>query len=1382
MCRLLWDTGCSHELIAPFFARSLISSGAKWEFLENPTTIEHGNAECVGSGTPATIRVCLDVLLVHKTHIFQQKDVWFLVYDGSLPDAMLSETLLNTIACVDAPGASLMDTRARGSDLPILLQQMDDYQNLNSHRVNVARMALSVELSAASSGNVTVNVAAPGAAASDSGAQPGALPQQSPPAASALPLPSASARTEHERIAELLADMQRQRQLLMARLGKPVSDEAFAACMSVLDRYPDNFRPPGHDPCKLGVYKIVLKDKSKFHIALPRRVNPIMLTEMRRQVEELVAQGAIERCTTRPSSIYAIVMARRPNAPGKYRLCVDLVEGNSNTVPEPYAIPEVQQALDRLSGKSLYSTFDFSSWFHQFEIAEEDRDKVAFVVPGDNLTPPQIYRYKRVAFGLMNATYFCQRQLQEALEAWPGCAGIFPFVDDIVIGSDNLAEHLVQLDAFMQFCRHYNIRLKKEKTELATTAVKHVGFIISKEGQSLDPARVDSLLAIGAPKNIEGLKSLLGSFGFIRAWLADCAATAAPLTDLMSGTAKRMKLDWGPEQDAALAALKLSCLLAPAKVAPDYKLPFHVFVDASDVGVAAVLVQFRENDEGALHPFAIFHASRRWAPREAKWQISEREMYAIRYGLFKFREYLQGCPNVTVHSDHLNLVNGLWKHSSPKIQRWRMFLESMRPFRLQHVSGTDRLQVPADALSRLHVANLHLEQTAEELDPETMRIMQRGEGEDDLQMFGDPITASIATQTSAADCWDDIRAHNAWCTVSIPTTSDERAMQHLYGIGFNLLARDTQAAQPTHHPLRITVADRLSTPHLRLAPLQPAPVRGRQGIGYSADYSSHKFSKIFDSITKIPTSNFTTRADSPTPASQLFSACFVTDWTEDEESYECSLRSHTSDNEWCMAMFPASSQTLPQDYQDLARSRAGGFPIKELLERAHDDTHPGFLCTWRRVIKALGPRPGRSQASIKDEVRRYCDACLICQKIKPARDKLSMRAGTIRGRPFASYAFDIVTLSEPDADGCRYILVCVDSFSRAVELFALKQANAAEVFQALNDVLCRWGTPHELRCDNAKAFTSAMVKALLNRSHVKQHLTAAYSHQSNGQVENCNRRVMDILRALVLDDRLGINTHTKWSLLLPQVRRILMTRTVLQHGCTPNEIAYMHCPETEASIFENERWMPTSIPELSEPAWVAKLAKQHEQLITICEEKQDALMQKLAELSQPQAGRKLEVGDCALLKLTERPHGKIQAPWAGPFLVVSFPDHDGDSQLVCCQHLSNKKVSLLHLNMLKFCDMSLMTKIEDAIPYAAKDSFEYEIAEILTHRPLGPRRVAGTLRPKSDYEFQCLWKDIELSDENPSWEPWTNASLRTCEAYLQYTEDAAFTAIYGRKF
>ena len=1337
LCRLLWDTGCSDELITPLMATALISSGARWEYLEQPAVISHGNSNVVVAGSPCRLRVCLDVLIVHKGHTFQKDGVWFLVYEGCLPDAMLSEGLLNSIACVDTPGTSLIDTRTRESDLPILLQQMDDYQNLSKHRVESARQQLSV--------NSALSDAPPSSAVA-------ATPAPAPP--SAVP------QLEHERIRQLLAEMDRQRASLMSRLGKPISDEAFAACMSVLDRYPDNFRPPGPDPCKLGVYKIVLKDKSKFHVALPRRVNPIMLAEMRRQIEDLVAQGAIERCTSRPASIYAIVMARRPNAPGKYRLCVDLVEGNANTVPAPYAIPEVQQALDRLSGKALYCTFDFSSWFHQFEIDEEDRDKVAFVVPGDNLTPPQIYRYKRVAFGLMNATYFCQRQLQEALEVWPGCEGIFPFVDDIVIATDSLDEMLMKLDSFMRFCQHYNIRLKKEKTELATTAVRHVGFILSKEGQHIDPARVDSLLSIGAPKTIDGLKSILGSFGFVRAWLADCAKTAAPLTDLMAGTAKRLKLDWGPEQDAALDALKLAVQLAAPKMAPDYTLPFHVYVDASDVGVAAVLVQFILNDKGERIPMAISHQSRRFAPREAKWEISVREMYAIKYGLFKFREYLQGCPNVTVHSDHLNLVNGLWKHSAPKIQRWRMFLESMRPFFLQHISGTDRMQLVADSLSRLHIENLRSRATAEELDPATMAMMQRGEGEDDAPMFGEAFTTSVGTQTSTSHPLTDIHVHNSNCAVFQSLTAEERAQQQTYGVGFNLISPLLNAAPPTS-PLRTR------PPHFS-RPLQPSSVRGRPGIGFNSHRTAP--STVHASLHEI---------------SNIESALFVEEWTEEEEERKRSPQSQGTSNIWCNAMLSASSQTLPQDYQDLAYAQSGGFPLEEILKRAHDDTHPSFLCTYRRVIKALGPRPGASGAEIKDQVRRFCDSCLTCQKILPARTKLQIKAGTIRSRPFASYAFDVVTLSSPDADGNRYILVCVDSFSRAVELFALKQANAHEVFQALNDVLCRWGTPHELRCDNAKAFTSSIVRALLSRSHVRQHLTAPYSHQSNGQVENCNRRVMDILRSLVLDDRLGVNSNLKWSLLLPQVRRVIMTRTVTQHGCTPNELAYMHCPETEASIFDNEPWMPAVPTDALEPAWISNLAQQHQLIIDVCERKQDAIVQKLAATTLSnltQSERKLQVGDCALLKISERAHSKIQAPWAGPYLVISFPRNDANAQMVELQHLSSKKTGLFHLNMLKFCDLTQLSTIEEAIPYAAKDSFEYEIAEILAHRPTGSRRQNPTLRAKNIYEFQCLWKDLDISEDNPSWEPWTNESMRSCEAYLTYTQRPEIEAELGKNF
>lgn len=1394
------------------------------------------------SAPPSVVKVQLDLLIVHRGLVFQKDKVWFYVYEGGLPDAMISDDMLNDIPCITRPGEKLCDTRARPEDMSILLQQINDYQDMCDHRV-AAAIKVQEQSATTPTPGIRVNVTT----------QEGSLPD-------------IALETEHDRIKALLAEMTAQRAQLVQRLGKPVSPEALSACLAVLERFPDNFRPPGPDPCKLGVYKIALKDNSKFHVALPRRVNPIMLAEIRRQVEELVAVGTVERCSTRPSSVYAIVMARRPNAPGKYRLCVDLSPGNDNTVPNPYAVPEVQQALDRLSGHKLYSTFDFSSWFTQFELAEEDRDKIAFVVPGDNLTPPQIYRYKRLCFGALNATYFCQRQLQEALEIFPGCESIYPFVDDIVIFADSLEEMLQKLESFMRFCRHYNLRLNKDKTELASSAVRHVGFILSEEGQSLDPARIDSLMNIGAPKNLDGLKSLLGSFGFIRGWLADMAGIAAPLTDLMSGTAHRLKFEWGPKQEAALAALKLAANISPAKMAPDYDLPFEVYVDASDVGVAAVLVQWRLDKEGNLVPMAILHKSRRWSDREAKWEVACREMYALRYGLFEFREYLQGCPNVSVFSDHLNLVNGLWKHSNPKIVRWRMFLESMRPFTLKHIRGTDQMQMAADALSRLHVRNLHLPKNEEEKDPAVIRMMERGEGEDDDVMFNDAIfSKSCETQTSFINAlYGSSATSNTTHVVRPPSASitrlptmQEQTLSATYGVGFDILEHMGWTPSTHRAPIHLPATDaragigfkRHRPPAaLNSAMGQPCNAARRNAIvscvhigDWQEEEDRRASSGCGSALHANPTtrqqqqrasvhpanlphqaSTTTTRSNrvskqpasstatvqpaaapelpasstatvQPAAASELSASAAAAEQSAATESLaSVDVIEQPAAIEPSMQSVPSDqpSQTTPQDFRDAAYLASGGFPLSALLKQAHDSTHPGFVTTWRRVIRAVGPQSTSEAVKTKDEVRRYCDACLCCQKLQPARSKLFADVGSIRQRPFTSYAFDVVTLSHPDVNGVRYILCCVDSFSRAVELYGLGQANAASVLECLVDVLCRWGRAAELRCDNAKAFTGAMVTALLKRCRVALHLTAPYSHQSNGQVENCNRRVMDVLRAMILDDRLGPNTQARWSLLLPEVRRVLMTRTVTQHGLTPNDLAYMHCPETEASIFEDESWMPPAAGAVNqvEPEWLLKLQRQHEALIDICDEKQNEVLSKLADLNeksraqQPQQQRAIQVHDFVLVKLTDRPQQKAQPRWSGPYLVVSFPDNDPSRLKVTLQHLSTKVVGDFHTNMLKFCDMSLMQQVEDAIPYAAKDCFEYEVEAVMQHTPAGPRRTADGLRSKSDYEFRVLWKDIPLGPDNPSWEPYTNESFRQTVAYQDYIKRPEVAAALGDKF
>ena len=1216
----------------PDLAKVLLKKGAAWKRCK-PTHVNHSEDSTVRSAGPAHYMVKADVLLVHRGHTYEQKSVWFYVYEGSMRDCMLSKHLLSTIQSASATGHKLVDLDAGEGDDQRVQQLVQDMRQLEKQ--------------------VFVRAAEAWAGA---GKRP-TMDAKSP------------------RLQDLLKEMHEQRQRLRERVGKPYSAEAVRAAMEVLDRFPDNFRPPGREPCRLGVYRITLKDKSKFHIAMPRRVNPIVLTDMRKQVQELVDSGVIERCTSRPNSVYAVVMAKKPGKPGQFRMCQDMRELNDNTVPAPYLTPNVAESLDKISGKKLYCSFDFSSWFHQFELAEEDRDKVAFIIPGDEVTAPQIYRFKRVCFGLLNATWFTQRQLQEALEQAEGCEGIYPFVDDVVLAADSVDEMVRKLEAFMRFCQDKNIKLKREKCVLATSAVKHLGFIVGEDGKHLDPARVESLMSITAPKNLKGLKSLLGSFSFVRAWVAGMADIAAPLTNLMGETAKRLGFKWGPEEEDALAALKIAVGIAPQTMEPNYSSPFHISVDASDVGVGAVLWQWRQTADGKMAPCAIAHASRRFSVRESKWQISEREMYSWKYAFECFESMIRGHPDVTLHTDHLNLVTGLWSHCSPKIERWRLYLEQWKPFKIVHVKGTAGEQAVADGLSRLHAKNLTEFAPLELEDEEARLAAELGEGGNDERLF----------------C--NYSMLNAWRSLS------ERS------------------------------------------PVEEA----------SARCAAFELEDIEE----------------------------LGDWEEEEEEVR--------------GVFAAPAP-LAETQQDRVASQlreGAAFPHRRLLELAHDGTHPSITTTWKRVQQMLGFPYGKEGQELKDEVKRWGEACITCQKLQPCRERLNARIGSIRQRPFTCYSFDCITLTEPSEQGHRYILVIIDSFSRAVELFPLVRATADEVASGLHDVFCRWGRPHEVRCDNAKSFLSATITSLLKLARIKQHLTPAYSHQSNGQVENMNRRVMSVLRAMVLDSRLGPQSKSKWNMLLPAVRRVIMTRLVTALGCTPNELAYCFAPDTESSIFDTEIQEELAnsaqVPaESGSEKSMLELRRQHEVLVQACDSKQEEILEKLKTFNQEllQDAVLLQPGDFVLLDMRERPHGKLQAPWGGPYQVIDHARDDEAGPIFRCQHLASKKVSEFHVSMLKKCNMDRFESSEDAVPYAAMDSWEWEVEKVTAHFPAGPRKAKGKkIRPKKGYEFEVWWKGCPPGEDNPTLESWEqNSSLRTCQPYLDYLARPEVKAELGADF
>ena len=122
--------------------------------------------------------------------------------------------------------------------------------------------------------------------------------------------------------------------------------------------------------------------------------------------------------------------------------------------------------------------------------------------------------------------------------------------------------------------------------------------------------------------------------------------------------------------------------------------PTKVIVDASPIGLGAMLVQSQDNGEDKV----IAYASRSLNEAEGRYSQIERESLAIYFGCMKFRMYLLG-KGFTVYTDHKPLVsifNNPKKNSPFRVERLRLKLQGF-DFRVEHLPGSTN---PSDYSSR----------------------------------------------------------------------------------------------------------------------------------------------------------------------------------------------------------------------------------------------------------------------------------------------------------------------------------------------------------------------------------------------------------------------------------------------------------------------------------------------------------------------------------------------------------------------------------------------------------------------------------------------------------------------------------------------------------
>ena len=403
---------------------------------------------------------------------------------------------------------------------------------------------------------------------------------------------------------------------------------------------------------------------------------------MQNYISESLASGII-RPSSSPLAAGFFFVGKKD---GGLRPCIDYRHLNDITVKNRYPLPLISSTFEPLAKATVFTKLDLRNAYHLVRIRDGDEWKTAFN------THLGHFEYLVMPFGLTNAPAVFQSLVNDILRDMINDFAVV-FLDDILVFSQSLEEHVVHVRTVLQRLLENRLFVKAEKCAFHATSVEFLGHVIEKGAVRADPRKVSAVADWERPTDRTQLRRFLGFSNFYRKFIKNFSLIAAPLNAL---TSTAVPFLWTSEADDAFQHLKDLFTSAPVLAMPDTSRQFILEVDASEVGIGAILSQ-RSQDDDKLHPCAFY--SRRLSPAERNYDVGNRELLAIHDALKEWRHWLEGATlPFVVLSDHKNLIYlQSAKRLSPRQSRWALFFTRFN-FTIAYKPGTENVR--ADALSR----------------------------------------------------------------------------------------------------------------------------------------------------------------------------------------------------------------------------------------------------------------------------------------------------------------------------------------------------------------------------------------------------------------------------------------------------------------------------------------------------------------------------------------------------------------------------------------------------------------------------------------------------------------------------------------------------------
>ncbi|KAI3758461.1 hypothetical protein L6452_06024 [Arctium lappa] len=762
--------------------------------------------------------------------------------------------------------------------------------------------------------------------------------------------------------------------------------------------------------------------------------------------------------------------------------------------------------VDATAGHELLTFMDAYSGYNQILMYSDDQEKTAF------MTDKGIYCYKVMPFGLKNAGSTYQRLVNMMFKEHLGKT-MEVYIDDMLVKSKHANDHIGHLKQSFDILREYKMKLNPTKSSFGVRAGKFLGYMVTRRGIEANPDQIKAIVELKSPRNFKEVQRLTGRIAALNRFISRSSDRCHLFYNVLR---KNKGFEWNEKHEEALQQLKKYMMSPPFLSKPEKGEVLQLYLAVSINSVSAVLI--RETDGRHL---PIYYVSKTLLDAETrKPELTGR--------LAKWSIYLS------------NFDLDFKPKTAIKSQVLADFVSDFSP-ELESTMTSDKLIV-----ATLHDTTwtLHVDGSANIRGTGLGVVLQSPQGGKMVYSIRCDFKATNNEAEYEALIAGIKIAHDLGATRLHVRSDSSLVVNQING---EFAAKDSRMIAY----YKIVKEEAKKFNHFVI---EQIPRDQNTQADALANLGSTLSRTTFDNIPVVHLTTPSIKEDDNISVAPI----------EEENSWSDDIRNYLENNqlpddrmEARKVRFKASRYVMIRG--QLYRRSSTGLNLRCITNKAQvhkilQDMHDGE-CGNHSGSRSLANRISRQGyywTTLRQDATRYVQLCDACQRHTGMSHKPSEPLhSTLIPWPFMKWGMDIVGKLPPAPGQKVFLLVLTDYFSKLVEAAAFSQVRDKEIVSFIQtNIICRFGVPSEITCDNGTQFISDRTRRFCEERNIKLVTSTPRYPQSNGLAESSNKTIINSLKKRLKAAK------GKWVEELPSVLWANRTTPRTSTGQTPFSLVY----------------------------------------------------------------------------------------------------------------------------------------------------------------------------------------------------------------------------------